>query len=331
MAISTAQRTSINDVQDAGEEAYKDLERESMCWTTQPPTHIVFDPQANNFALVEEKGEEEEEELFDPFQLHSSSPSFNEYYVARDYDDYYNTIEEGDHQMLIPKALPSHLEIAGEDDQHQYALNESHQQPCLMVTIDNSSPPTTCTPINTMTQLQAVPSTRHSDYFLRTKRKTKSAIPIHRRLELLQHQSHKSFRAVSKAIVWSAQRLHNMIHPELTLLSSRQQHQRLSMFRRRNEKGLALGCDNSSMSLPDLQQATSLDSTETGSSILESSNCILQDHRGDTCLQKAAGGSDTNDTGKEDVRWLFARQQLPATESEFFQFRLDDGTALHPS
>jgi hypothetical protein len=155
---------------------------------------------------------------------------------------------------------------------------------------------------------------------------------------MLGHQSQKPFRTVSKMIVGSIQRLNDVIRPGFppdTKMFAITRN-RFSMFRRRGNKKKNLlksssvdeDSDGSISSLPDLRNVVSLGSSESDSTIFlqrKSPASPIGGMAGDVAPEillfpdnSITGVKTTNSGEDDDLRWLFARQQLPPSTAAQF-------------
>lgn len=282
-------------VQLAVEAAYKDLEgekggiellaQELPATISMPPIDYIHEKPS-----LQDEEEEEEEPLFDPFQLHSEAGSiFTDYYSHAPVEAR-TSVGNGEENMLLTTVsndfcAPSMTRSPGRSTDVVSDETPVPRSPSI------STRSTSCTPSprRRMMMRQQQLQRRHSDVHIAStntstnsniRRKRRVFVPLHARMEMIQHQSQKPFRTVSRAIFGSVQKLHDRVVRPLDrrpmLKNTAISKSRRNVFRRKSKLDLAgYQCDEASVasSLPGLRNNYS---EETGGTIsLEYSQTLI--------------------------------------------------------
>jgi hypothetical protein len=287
--------------------------------------------------------------IFDPFLLHpipdaDDSFSFTEYYSYIDEGNYAPQPQHQQRQQQDEDLLTTVL------DYHKLlpALPTKEESPCTP-----SSRPSVmhklrrcCSDLGTTSTRTAVTS---------AKKQPKRLVSFHARMEMLQHQSQKPFRTVSRVVSRSVGKLHDRVaRPRLLgndhsfpQITTSKLHKKLSpsynrcrrsfVFRRKNcsLSSIEYECQDTgdSSSFPEL---LNIDSEETGRTFpldrSESMNMEGNDYEIPYPVQFLVT-PDTPQTRSlvtnlilprcrsdedGDLRWLFARQQLPLPDTPLY-------------
>jgi hypothetical protein len=379
--LRTLKSTDRTDIRQAVEAAYNDLEHEhggSEPWLSAqaiPESHetmLVYPAECyTETQIADEEEEEEEEPLFDPFLLHSEADNsiFTDYYSQVDKDVTANNIQDDALLSNFPsdfsQAMAAHS-TSSPTNSVVYKDEETADPPPTLSTRSNS-----CTPSPRRRMMRRM-QRHHSDLTAPTssssRRKRRVFVPLHARMEMIQHQSQKPLRTVSRAIFGSVQKIHDCVvgtarieRSNRLLKSSNSPRSRMNVFRRRGKVSTGYQCEEASAvsSLPELQN---IDSEETGRTLpLEYSQTtaldgddseqqeeelvhpiqfLVEDAQARTPVFAPAMPTATSSPESKtslpprpplppplttvlfaptsqnedgDLRWLFARQQLPLT------------------
>ncbi|KAG7364511.1 hypothetical protein IV203_037713 [Nitzschia inconspicua] len=261
----------------AVEAAYNDLELEAGGIRIYPSNQVVQElslmtPMPLNECTIHSQQqdivdeEDEEEPLFDPFLLHHSEAD------ESIFTDYYSHVElcldDNGIRDYVPFSSSQHTDSKIGMGNSVPTTTSSVEQETPQPTLNKTN---SCTPSRRQRMMaRQQQQRRHSDLTSNassSRRKRRVLVPLHARMEMIQHQSQKPIRTASRAIWGSVQRLHGRMMRPLQRSNALVKNGTSSSLRnifRRNSKmdPEAYQCGDASVasSLPDLRN---IDSEET--------------------------------------------------------------------